>query len=182
MRTLKMEIRRSVLERLKKQKPKTRIRKSCEIEKKLFRRKEFREAETVMFYVSLPEEVNTRRMIRHALRLGKRVALPRLKGGCLVPVVIRDMVKDLAPGRYGILEPKRGKRSIALRRIDLVVVPGVAFDARHNRLGRGVGYYDRFLKRLKRRIPVIGLAYQVQRVLALPKSSQDIPVSILIAA
>jgi len=181
MASLKSEIRRSILERLKKQSLNVRIRKSREIEKRLFQRKEFRKAKTVMFYVSLPEEVSTQRMIKRSLALGKQVVVPRLEKNILRPIEIRDMKKDLAPGRFGILEPKKRRRSVALRRINLVIVPGVAFDARGNRLGRGGGYYDRFLKRLSGRIPLIGLAFKLQKVTTLPTSSRDIPVTTLIS-
>ncbi len=132
--------------------------------------------------MSLPEEVDTRGMIRRSLRLGKRVLVPRLTNRRLQPVKIRDVQKDLAPGRYGILEPKKHLKPVSLRTVDLVVVPGVAFDRRCNRLGRGGGYYDRFLKRIKRGIPFIGLAFQLQTVPSLPKSSRDVPVSTLISA
>lgn len=182
MQSLKSEIRRSILERLKKQSCKARIRKSRAIEQKLFQRKEFRKAEMVMFYMSLPEEVQTRRMIRRAFSLGKRVALPRLEKNAIKPFEIRSLTKDVVPGRFGILEPKKGKRPVTTRQIDLVVVPGVAFDAKGNRLGRGGGHYDRFLKRLKGRIPMIGLAYRLQKLPTLPISSRDVPVNALIAA
>lgn len=179
---LKAEIRRSLLERLKKQNPKIRIRKSRAIEKKLFQRKEFREAKTVMFYVSLPEEVNTRRMIQRSLRLGKRVVVPRVAHRHLEAVSIRNVTRDLARGRFGLLEPKKHLPTVSPWEIDLAVAPGIAFDAKGNRLGRGGGYYDRFLKRLSGRVPVIGLAFKLQRLSSLPTSSRDIPVTTLISA
>ena len=181
MRSLKLEIRRSILERLKKQSPKTRVRKSRDIEERLFKRKAFRKAKVIMFYASLPEEVNTHRMIERALRLGKRVVLPRLDGKRLQPIEIHDMRKDVAAGRFGILEPRKTLRTITPRDIDLVIAPGIAFDSRGNRLGRGGGYYDRFLKRLTGQT-VIGLAFKLQTVSTLPTSSRDIPVTALISA
>ena len=182
MQSTKTEIRRSILERLKKQSPKARLAKSRIIEKRLFQRKEFQRAKTVMFYMSLPEEVNTRRMIRRTLSLGKRVFLPRLEQNAVRPVAIRDPKKDVVPGRFGILEPKKDRRPAAVGEIDLVIVPGVAFDSKGNRLGRGGGYYDRFLRRLKGRIPMIGLAFRLQKFHTLPTSSRDIPVTTLISA
>lgn len=178
----KAEIRRSILERLKKQSPTARIRKSRAIEKKLFQKKVFQKAKTVMFYASLPEEVQTRAIIVKALAEGKRVLLPRLEGIRLQPKEIHDMTRDLVSGRFGILEPKRNFPSIPLREIDCVIVPGVAFDRKGNRLGRGGGYYDRFLKRLPRKTPSLGLAFRLQTVSALPTSSRDVPVTALIAA
>lgn len=135
-----------------------------------------------MFYMSLADEVSTRRMIRRALSLGKRVLLPRLEKNRIRPFEIRDPKKDVAPGRFGILEPKKGWDPVPLGQIDLVVVPGVAFDSKGNRLGRGGGHYDRFLKRIKGRIPIVGLAFRLQKLRALPVSSRDIPVTTLISA
>ena len=182
MQSTKTEIRRSILERLKKQSPKARLAKSRIIEKRLFQRKEFQRAKTVMFYMSLPEEVNTRRMIRRTLALGKRVILPRLEKKRIRPVEIRSLTKDVTLARFGISEPRKNRHPVDIKEIDLVVAPGVAFDAHGNRLGRGGGYYDRFLKRVKGRIPVIGLAFRLQKLHALPTSSQDIPVTTLISA
>ncbi|MBI4436243.1 MAG: 5-formyltetrahydrofolate cyclo-ligase [Candidatus Omnitrophica bacterium] len=168
---------------MKKQSRKARLQKSRTIEKKLFQRREFRRSHTVMFYVSLPEEVDTYRMIRLALRLGKRVVVPSLEGRRIRPAEVLDFKKDLSPQRFGILEPRSGRRRlVSSREIDLVVVPGIAFDAKGNRLGRGGGYYDRFLKRFKGRIPLIGLAFRFQRVIKLPTSLRDVPVSAVITA
>jgi len=181
--SLKSEIRCSLLERLKKQRRSTRLQKSCSIEKKLFERREFRRSRTVMFYVSLPEEVETHRMIRSALRLGKRVVVPSLEGRKIRPAEIFDFKKDLSPQRFGILEPRSGRKHlISSREIDLVVVPGIAFDAKGNRLGRGGGSYDRFLKRFKGRVPLIGLAFAFQKVSKLPTSLRDVPVTAVITA
>lgn len=181
MASLKSKIRRSILERLKQQHPTARIRKSRVIEKKLFETEAFRMAQTILFYASLPEEVHTHRMIQRALRLGKRVALPRLEGKTLRAAEIHDVKEDLARGRYGILEPKRRLKTVPPQEIDLVVAPGVAFDSRGTRLGRGGGYYDQFLKRLNGQVPVIGLAYRLQKRATLPRSSRDIPVTALIS-
>ena len=136
-----------------------------------------------MFYVSLPYEVDTHRMIRGALRLGKRVVVPSLEGKRIRPAEIFDFKKDLSPRQFGILEPRRGRTHlVSSREIGLVIVPGISFDAKGNRLGRGGGSYDRFLKRFKGRIPLIGLAFRFQKVPKLPTSLRDVPVSAVITA
>ncbi len=177
------EIRHALLERLKKQKPTTRRLKSRRIQTKLFHTREFRKAKMVLFYVSLPEEVETHSMIRRALRMGKRVVVPRVEGRRLIPSEVLHFKKDLARRTFGILEPKEKKmRPVRLRDIDLIVVPGVAFDAKGRRIGRGGGYYDRFLKRFKGRVSLIGLAFRFQKVTKLPTSFRDIPVDAVLTA
>ena len=84
---------------------------------------------------------------------------------------------------FGIFQPRAGHvREVPLEDIDLVIVPGVAFDKYNMRLGRGHGYYDRFLSSLPDRTKTIGLAFDFQVVENLPKDSHDIPVSRTIAA
>ena len=106
----------------------------------------YQDAERVMLYLSIGHEVDTKRLLAHAFSAGKRVFVPR----CL-PNGIMDAVEifgqdDLQTGMYGILEPKSQLPKGSPHELDLIVVPGVAFDRMKNRLGRGKGYYDRFLE------------------------------------
>jgi len=94
----------------------------------------------------------------------------------IVPKEIRE-VRDLEKGTYGIYEPKKRQKDAKLDEIDLVVVPGVAFDKRNRRLGRGKGYYDKFLRALPPNKISVGLAFDFQIVDNLPIDSHDIPVS-----
>ena len=119
-------------------------------------------------------------MIKRAIDQGKRVSLPKTiqEERKLVPIQITSLEDDLEKGLYGILQPKElTNNSIPLEDIDTVIVPGVAFDHDHNRLGRGGGYYDRFLKEIPTGIPSIGLAFDFQIVDFLPISEHDVPVS-----
>ena len=120
-------------------------------------------------------------MIDEALKSGKKVVVPRVVSETkeIIASEIDDAKKDLELGPYGIYHPRKDVRleEIPLEEIDLVIVPGVAFDEENNRLGRGEGYYDRFLKKLPDRIPTIGLCFDFQRINYLPKDSHDIPVS-----
>ena len=92
----------------------------------------------------------------------------------------------LRPNRYGIPEPERGASPrIAVRRLDLVLVPLVAFDARGRRLGSGAGFYDRCLQHLRagrrwRRPKLIGVGYEFQRVAALAPATWDVPLDALL--
>jgi len=153
------------------------------IARRLFRLSEFKRAKTVMFYVSEGGEVHTHRMIREALRSGKRVLAPAMGEGkkILLPVAIRDFDRELSPGKWGILEPDPKKNSpVSLSEIDLVVIPGVAFDLRGNRLGRGEGYYDSFLKKVFPAVPRVALAFEWQLVKKVPVAPHDIPVDRII--
>lgn len=141
---------------------------------------EYHAAGTVLFYVSFRSEVRTREMLAEAWRAGKRVVVPYCTGGRLKLVKI-DGADELAPGTLGILEPRPELRSRPERRVDpqepdLIVVPGLAFDRQGNRLGYGRGYYDKLLPLVRSDAALVALAYECQRVDALPRLAHDVPV------
>ncbi len=92
----------------------------------------------------------------------------------MTPVVLKN-IRELAPGKWGIPEPVM-KIPVPSQKIDLVLVPGIAFDRRGNRLGRGGGYFDRFLSSIPQRIRKVALAYSFQIVERVPVTPQDVPV------
>jgi 5-formyltetrahydrofolate cyclo-ligase len=160
-------------------------RNSGIIKKKLFSEEEFKKAKVVMFYVSLKDEVDTLPMIDEALGMGKRVCVPVIlkEDMRLIAGEIKDRVKDLEKQHFGIYQPRADRvREVPLEDIDLVVVPGIAFDRKNVRLGRGHGYYDRFLSGLPDKTKTIGLAFAFQVLEDLPRDPHDIPVSKLITA
>ena len=178
MRKTKKQIRIEVLRRLNTQAKEKAEKKSETIKKKLFSLPEFKKSKIVMLFASKAGEVNTYKMIDEALEMGKRVALPRCTShGTLVPREVRNRRKDLEKGAYGVYEPRRHKKPIRPDKIGLIVVPGVAFDTKKTRIGRGKGYYDRFLEKLPPAKTTIGLAFRFQVFENLPKDSHDIPVS-----
>ena len=177
MKKTKRDIRKETLQQLTNQAPEELLKKSKIIEKKLLSTPEFKKAEFVMLYASKKEEVATKKIINEALRAGKRVALPRCTSqNRIVPKEIKDD-SCLEKGIYGIYEPKKRERTVQPEKIDLFIVPGVAFDKKNNRLGRGKGYYDKFLKNLPPGKCSVGLAFDFQIVDNLPCDSHDIPVS-----
>ena len=95
--------------------------------------------------------------------MGKRIGLPKIVKAekKIVPILVEHLEKNLEKGPYGIPQPKDiGGKVLRVEDIDMVIVPGIMFDKKNNRLGRGEGYYDRFLKRIPTNIPTIGLAFE----------------------
>lgn len=181
----KQKLRSSMLSQLRKLKEVDRANKSFSIQEKLFETLEFKKAKIILFYASLKTEVETDRMIKEAQARGKVIGLPVVfdKERDIVPFSAKDFPKNLTIGPYDIRQPKEEfSNPISLADIDLVIVPGVAFDSRGNRLGRGKGYYDRFLKTLPKYTPSIGLAFDFQIVACLPHSSVDLPVKKIITS
>jgi 5-formyltetrahydrofolate cyclo-ligase len=172
----KQQIRSKILLRLKSQKEENRSRKSKVIGGKLYRTKVFKKAKTIMFYIAFRGEVDTTEMIEKARKLGKKVTVPVCrKNRVTISPCILDHNARFKKGPYGVCEPVK-RTHINLDDLDLVIVPGLAFDAKGNRIGRGKGCYDRFLSLLKKGTPSIGLAFDFQLFPALPSQTHDISV------
>lgn len=178
----KEQIRSKILLSLKTQKEEDRKKKSKIIKEKLFRLSIFKRAKRVMFYISFAGEVNTQEMIKEAIELGKIVAVPVCLGTRVIKPCRLSQKARLTKGPYGVSEPAI-KRFVNLEDLDLVIVPGVAFDKKGNRLGRGKGCYDYFLRKLtSRRIPSVGLAFAFQILPSLPATSDDVSVKKILFA
>ena len=137
------------------------------IRENLFSRPRFKEAKTVAFYLNKSSEVDTLRMIGHALRIGKEVIVPVTDHK--ITFYRFSSFTDLQKGKYGILEPKA--RTPPSREPDVVVVPGVAFGLCMHRLGYGKGYYDKYLATSA--AYRIGICYDFQVVEKLPNHPDD---------
>ncbi len=149
---------------------------------------EYVEAQTVMFYVDFDDEVRTRHFFPIAWQQGKRIVVPYCVPG---PPAARDANQiglfplktfdELTVGTWGILEPKlalrnREDRKIDARQLDLIVVPGVAFDRTGGRLGHGKGYYDRLLAQVRPDATLVALAFECQLFPAVPMQPHDVPM------
>ena len=130
-----------------------------------------------MFFASFLSECETLPMIQHALALGKRMILPKVKGKELGLFEIRDFDNDIAPGGWDIPEP-REIQPVMVHEVDFMIVPGLAFDLNGNRLGYGAGFYDRILPLYKKGIAA--LAFEIQIVPEVPVSALDAPVKKII--
>ena len=161
-----------------------RQRKSAVIQSRLFSLPQFIASRTVALFVSFRSEVLTESIIRGALSLSKVIAVPvtDLTRKQLSLSRLMDFDADLAPGTWGILEPKPGCiRPVALNEPDLVITPGAAFDRQGRRLGYGGGFYDGLLKSMTVRKPAIALAFALQIVDEVPfDPSHDQPVDMII--
>ncbi len=176
----KEKIRKKILTLLRNQKEEDRLNKSLGILKKTLALPKFKAAKTILFYASFDGEVDTFDMMKQSLRLGKKIALPIIdtKHKHITPMLVHNLDEDLVAGPYGIQEPRFVKnRLVSCDDIDLSVVPGIAFDRDNHRLGRGAGYYDRFLARLSKDTPSIGLAFDFQIVNRLPRQEHDVPLT-----
>ncbi|MGB9857966.1 MAG: 5-formyltetrahydrofolate cyclo-ligase [Dictyoglomaceae bacterium] len=129
-------------------------------------------------YVSFRSEVDTRFIIYYSLINGKKVLCPIIKGENLLFGEIKSL-NDLKVGSYGILEPQE-PIDLDPEDIDIIIVPGIAFDLRGFRLGYGKGFYDRFLKDLKNPTK-IGLIYNELIRDSLPTDDKDVRVDIVIS-
>jgi len=180
----KRDLRKKMIMKMKSQKGSERRTRSKVIQKKIFLQEDFLKSRCVMLYVSRGTgEVETGPIIKKALMMGKKVVLPvtLVRDKNIKPVYLRD-IKKLGKGPYGIYEPKGPlhKKSAALKRIGLVIVPGVVFDKKNNRIGHGEGYYDNFLKCLPKNRSKIGLGFRFQQLNKIPATKRDIPLTCVI--
>jgi 5-formyltetrahydrofolate cyclo-ligase len=141
------------------------------------------QAKDVFLYVSFRSEVETQYIMQAALEQGKVVAVPYTdyERGVIVPSVLKDLKYDLAPRRFGLLEPKdTSLRPLSPEDIDITVVPGCVFDTRGGRIGYGMGFYDRFLPELPGSSLKVALAYEIQIVPSIPLDKHDFLVDMIV--
>jgi 5-formyltetrahydrofolate cyclo-ligase len=155
-----------MLEKRDSQEPAQIVRLSRAAQKSIIMSEKFQTAVSVGAYFALGSEVRTDLIISEAIKLGKIIALPRVEGESISFYRYSD--GNLVKGQFGIMEPLPQAK---VKAIDLLIVPGIAFDRRGYRLGYGKGYYDKFLS--KSPTVSIGLAYSIQLVENLPHGSHD---------
>ena len=144
---------------------------------------EFINSKNIMIYLSFNKEVNTYPLARWCLDNGKTVIAPYCIPSKreIVPYKITNLINDLTKSTFGVMEPKHDLLEKAnIEDIDLVIVPGVVFDENCNRIGFGAGYYDRFLPRILKNTPTIGIAYDYQIVDEVPTGEYDVPLDFII--
>jgi len=140
----------------------------------------YRRARALAVYWPADGEPDVRALARHAWSQGKRVYLPVVRRSGAMRFAPWRRGGKLRRNRYGIAEPVGALRLVAAPRLDLLVMPLVAFDERGHRLGMGGGYYDRALAG-RRRLPVlVGAAFSFQQAPAIPAQPWDVPIEFVI--
>jgi 5-formyltetrahydrofolate cyclo-ligase len=138
----------------------------------------YKNSKNIFVFVSYKKEVDTHKLIRDALARGKTVAVPvilSLKEG-MIAVIINDL-DELKENKFGILEPTLiENRIMSPEEIDLVIVPGAAFDKECGRIGYGAGMYDKYLVNLRSGVQKIAVGYDFQLLERVPMEAQDIRV------
>jgi 5-formyltetrahydrofolate cyclo-ligase len=142
---------------------------------------EYKKATGIGAFASLPGEINTYPLLEGVLKSEKKLYLPRVakEKDHFEFYPVSDL-KSLVPGLFGIREPT-GPHPASWEELDLVLVPGLAFDHQGNRLGFGKGYYDRALPHLRKNALSVGLAFSFQILEKVPVESNDIPMKALLS-
>ncbi len=140
----------------------------------------WQQSRSVLFYAPLPGELDIWPLLDSAITSGKRVALPRYSPvlDLYVPHEICDPLTQVRAARFGIREPVEGCLQVSLNHLDLILVPGVAFDLHGRRLGRGTGYYDRLLSPFRGK--TCGVAFDEQIVNELPVEAHDVVLNCIL--
>lgn len=136
-------------------------------------------AKTIMFYIDVRSEVRTRHALPDALASDKKIVVPWCNEQGELELFHLANMEELAVGMYKILEPKPELRHlpqkmVGPKNLDLVMVPGVAFDRNGGRMGHGKGYYDKLLQHARRDTPLVALAFECQMFPEIPAAAHDI--------
>ena len=174
--------------------------KSDRIKERLYSLEDFQKAKNVLFYVSFNNEVDTTQIIQDFLENSNNINYNKNYGKnnkdksnkkIIVPYIIKNnpllqlselrSMDNLEPKTFGILEPKDGKIiKFDAGELDLVIVPGIAFDKRGHRVGYGRGHYDRLLEKLDKKIKKMALAFDFQLIDRVPEEKHDVPMDFII--
>jgi len=177
----KHSLRNLALNRRKLLSTEERSEKSLKIIEKIKNLPEFCSSYTVMVYLNFRDEVETTELARDILLSGKRLLIPLCGARDITACEIKDIKADVHEGMWGIREPRPDRITpVAPEEIDLVIVPGAAFDFKGNRIGYGRGYYDRYLSQVRSDTIIIGTAFSCQLVEDIQAEEHDFKIPLLI--
>ena len=179
---MKQELRKKLLDRRDAISSDRKTQKESAINESLFDLDIIRNARCLLMYASFRSEVDTSKYLYDVITSGKKLVLPLVdrKHKTLRLYEVKD-TSELVSGYMGISEPGVTKdREVALKDIDMVIIPGTGFDPQGNRLGYGGGYYDRLLSNSVKHIPTIALAFEEQIEEKIPAEPHDIKMDIII--
>ncbi|MGI9013739.1 MAG: 5-formyltetrahydrofolate cyclo-ligase [Phycisphaerales bacterium] len=179
----KTRLRREAIDRMQAIEVEARVERSLAACRRIMPLETFALAETVMLYMPLPSEVDVAPLAIRCFQHGKVVCVPRVDWDRreMTPLEIEcfEDSERMEVDSHGIRSPRAG-RLVLPGLIDLVIVPGLAFDVRGNRLGRGGGFYDRFLARLNQSTKRIGICFDEQIIDAVPTNNGDERVDMVV--
>lgn len=175
-RKSKAHVRREIRAALDRISPAVRMAESLDLCRRL--EPQLQSAHTILFYAPLPDELDVWLLLEKLLP-SKICGLPAFDASANAYAArrVRNLEADIFTGKFGVSEPLAGCEEIPLARFDLALVPGVAFDLRGNRLGRGRGFYDRLLEKI--RGVKCGVSYDFQLLETLPTEAHDAKVNFI---
>lgn len=152
---------------------------------KFYQSEYYKKSKKIFIYVSFDSEINTKGIINKALIDNKKIYVPRTEFKTrLMDAVEITSLDNLIENEYGILEPSIKDPHVNPNELDLIVVPGVAFDRQGGRMGYGAGFYDRYFNKINKEnikeIIKLALAYDFQVLEKVPMNEQDMPVNCII--
>lgn len=175
----KAELRRAVIKRNSALENETKRLSDEAIAKKLIALPEYVNANCIFVYIGVGDEVLTDEITENLFAEKKRVCVPFCHGKGIMDAVEISSKEELVPGKYNIPEPRDRTRIVTPKELELVIVPGVAFGEDGSRLGRGGGYYDRFLKNAAN-AKKIALCREINLEKTVPREEHDEFVDIIV--
>lgn len=174
----KIKLRKKALKTRMEISPEIRHAKNTKIIKSLKELTDYKNATHILLYYSVDYEVNTLGLISDEYKY-KNIYLPVIHDTVHLQAVPIGNPDKLKKGKYGIPEPTDEPNVVYDKQIEIVIIPGVAFDKNGNRLGMGKGFYDRYFQRFPH-TKKIGLAYSEQILDCIPKDIYDVPIDMII--
>ncbi len=177
----KNQMRRELKSRLAQIRPDERTEKSRTICGYILDSEPFQAASVVMLFLSLPHEVDTTPLILAAWQKGKTVAVPKVswEQRHMIPVEINSLETGLKEERMGLRNPVSGV-PVPYEDIGMVITPGLGFDRRGNRLGRGGSYYDQFFSAHNIQAAKWGVGFSMQLCPQIPTVPHDVPMDVIV--
>jgi len=162
--------------------PAARTGASAKISQQLLAQDAWNNARTVLVYLTFGSEFDTAALLEHAAAAGKTICLPRVDRTArrLEIHAVANLADDVQAGVWGIREPRPACPPVALDAIEFVLVPGIAFTPRCERLGYGGGYYDALISRFAQRPPLVAAAFALQLRDNIPLSARDRSIDLVV--
>jgi 5-formyltetrahydrofolate cyclo-ligase len=180
--TEKRELRADATQRILEMPPEDRIVLDAQIVTHITHMPFWSEARTIVGYAAIDDEVDLEALLRLAVREGKRILLPRIEAGSreMRFLLVDDYPASLERHGYGFLQPPRDAVEVRPDSATMILVPGRVFDREGYRVGRGGGFYDRYLSGVSEEALTIGVGYTGQLVRSVPLGPGDVPVQLVV--